>query len=349
MRENKRPYGLLSSLVLAVALATLATYPAVVRSIVGARLAARVETAAAARAGHPDAWSSEPVALRVERLGGLLSSWETIGGCGAGSSAGAGAAVKWIGRGTSGGLFNLQLLASYMPLPEGVHYDSGYTLSVTAQITRDIGEKWNVGVLVPYLYKYYRNYFDLRYNPVDISNGGIGDVNLLGTRKFGAINDTSLTLSIGLPTGIHDARYKKDLLSQEKQLGIGRVTGAITLDHTMDELWGLIVFGASGGYRGGENELKNYRAPFAGAYAYSGYYLGPFIPSLGISYNHFFKRDRDRTLEQQMSLNTVAGNVALEWASDYVAVLGGFSLPVTVPKFELDPWLVAVGVSFSPF
>jgi hypothetical protein len=339
----------MGAVALGVAVALLLAYPAIVRTFVGSRLAARVDEAAATRAAHPDAWSSEPVALRLERLGGLLASWETIGGCGAGSSAGAGAAVKWIGRGTRGGLFNLQVLGSYMPLPEGLHYDSGYNLSVTTQITRDIGEKWNVGVLVPYLYKYYRNYFDLRYNPIDISNAGLGDVNLLGTRRFGPINATALTLSVGLPTGIHDARYKNDLLSQEKQLGIGRVTGALTLDHTMDELWGLIVLGASGGYRGGENELKNFRAPFAGAYAYSGYYLGPFLPSLGLSYNHFFKRDRDRTLEQDMSLNTVAGNVAIEWASDYVAILGGFSLPVTVPKFELDPWLVAVGFSISPF
>jgi hypothetical protein len=348
MREKQR-YDFLWALALAGAVTTLVGYPTVVRTLVGDRLAARVDAATTARVAARDAWSNEPVALRVERLGRLLASWETIGGCGAGSSAGAGAAVKWIGRGTRGGLFNAQVLASYMPLPEGLHYDSGYTLSVTTQITRDIGEKWNVGVLVPYLYKYYRNYFDLRYNPVDISNAGLGDVNLLATRRFGPINATSLTLSVGLPTGVYAARYKNDLLSQEKQLGLGRFTGALTLDHTMDELWGLVVVGASGGYRGGENRLKNFRAPFAAAYAYSGYYLGPFLPSLGLSFNHFFKRDRDRTLEQDMSLNTVAGNVAIEWASDYVAILGGFSLPVTVPKFELDPWLVAVGFSISPF
>jgi hypothetical protein len=337
------------AMVLAGAVVALVAYPTVVRFVVGHSLAERASATARTGASHAEAWSQEPVALRVERLGGLLSSWETIGGCGAGSSAGAGASVKWIGRGTRGGLFNAQFLASYMPLPEGLHYDSGYNLSVTAQITRDVADEWNVGVLVPYLYKYYRNYFDLRYNPVDISNGGIGDVNFLVTRRFGPINATALTLSVGMPTGTFHARYKNDLLSQEKQLGLGRHTGALTLDHTMDELWGLIVVGASGGYRGGENAYKNFRAPVAGAYAYAGYYLGPFIPSFGVSYNHFFKRDRDRTLEQDMALNTVAGNVAIEWASDYVAILGGFSLPVTVPKFEVDPWLVAIGFSVSPF
>jgi hypothetical protein len=348
MSGNRR-YELALSVVLAGAVLALLAYPTVIRFAVGHSLAERASAAARTRPLRADAWSKEPVALRVERLGGLLASWETIGGCGAGSSAGAGAAVKWIGRGTRGGLFNAQFLASYMPLPEGLHYDSGYNLSVTAQITRDVAEEWNVGVLVPYLYKYYRNYFDLRYNPVDISNGGLGDVNFLVTRRFGPINATSLTLSVGVPTGTFHARYKNDLLSQEKQLGSGRHTGALTLDHTMDELWGLIVLGATGGYRGGENTYKNFRAPVAGAYAYAGYYLGPFIPSFGISYNHFFKRDRDRTLEQDMALNIVAGNVAIEWASDYVAILGGFSLPITVPKFEVDPWLVGVGFSVSPF
>ena len=51
------------------------------------------------------------------------------------------------------------------------------------------------------------------------------------------------------------------------------------------------------------------------------------------------------------ALATVAKEdaVAIEWASDYVAVLGGFSLPIAVPKFELDPWIVALGISVSPF
>jgi uncharacterized protein YcsI (UPF0317 family) len=48
-------------------------------------------------------------------------------------------------------------------------------------------------------------------------------------------------------------------------------------------------------------------------------------------------------------LNTLAGNLSLEWSSDYVAFLVGASLPYSVPDFELEPWIVALGVTFSPF
>lgn len=286
------------------------------------------------------------LALRVRWLAPLLASWQTVGGCGAGSSAGAGASVKWIGRSTTGGLFQTQILGSYVHLAEGVLFSSGYNLSLTAQVTRDLGEKWNIGVVVPYLYKYYRDYHEL---PVDISNAGIGDVNLLLTRRLGPINATSITASVGLPTGAYDTQYKMDYLTQEKQLGLGRWSGSLTLDHTLDQTWGLIVLGGSGSYRGGENALGNYRAPAAGLWAYSGYFMGPFVPALGLSVNHFFGHDRDRTLEQDSSLTTVNGNVSLEWSSDYVAILVGASIPYTVPGFNLDPWVVALGMTFSPF
>ncbi|MDQ2646989.1 MAG: hypothetical protein M3020_24505 [Myxococcota bacterium] len=290
----------------------------------------------------------ERVSLRVERLGPLLSSWETIGGCGAGTSSGAGVGVKWIGRSTRGGLFNAQFMASYLSFDEGQNYTSGYNLLLTTQLTRDLSEDWNAGVVVPFLYKYYRDYFDLD-PPVDMSNGGFGDINLLLTRRFGPINATALTLSVGLPTGTSDATFRKDLLSQEKQLGLGRVTGGLTLDHTFDEVWGLMVAGASFNYRGGQNELGSYRAPMASAYWYGGYFLGPFVPSLGLSFTRAFGADKDRGLEQETALNIAAANAALEWSNDYVAVLAGGSLPYSLFEFEQQPWVVALGFSVSPF
>ncbi len=286
------------------------------------------------------------LSLRVRWLGPLLASWQTVGGCGAGTSGGAGVAIKWIGRGTSGGLFQTQIIGSYLHLDPGANFNGGYNLAVTAQVTRDITDKWNFGVLVPYLYKYYRDYYQL---PVDVSNAGVGDVNLLLTRRLGPINATSLTLSVGLPTGVHDARYKNDLLTQEKQLGLGRLTAGLLLDHTIDETWGIIVLGGSLAYRGGENELGNYRAPAGALWGYAGYFLGPFVPSLGLTVTQFAKHDRDRTLEQDVPLTTLAGSASLEWSSDYLAILVGASFPYSVPKFDAQPWIAGLGVTFSPF
>jgi hypothetical protein len=309
---------------------------------------ARVQALATARHVVPP-----PLSLRVQRLSGLLASWETIGGCGAGSSTGAGGGVKWIGRSTSGGLFNLQTQASYL------HLDDGYHLTLSTQISKDLGEKWNVGLSVPLLYKYYRDYYG---EPLDISNSGLGDISASITRYFGEINATALTLTVGAPTGVYDAKYTNDYLTQEKQLGAGRPSGSLTLDHTMDEQWGLIVLGASGAYRGGENDLGNYRAPAASLYGYLGYYAGPWVPSLGLSVQRFLGVDRDRGLEQQVQLMSATGTLALEWSNDSLAILAGASLPfgwegsaaaeggeneLLGPGFQ--PWTVSLGFSVSPF
>ena len=290
------------------------------------------------------------LSLRVSKLEGLLASWETIGGCGAGSSTGAGGGIKWIGRSVTGGAFQLQTLGTYL------HLKDGYNLTLNNQISRDLSEKWNFGLSVPLLYKYYRDYRGL---PVDVSNSGVGDVAAFITRRFGEINDTSLTLLVGFPTGTHDASYKMDLLTQEKQLGIGKVTGSATLDHTFDQTWGLVVVGGSFGYRGGQNSLGNYRAPAAAIYGYGGYFLGPWVPSAGLSLSHFFGADRDKGLDQQVQLWAVTGTLALEWSTDWLAILGGVSLPIgwgqrgvvdgAASISSIQPWTVALGFTVSPF
>lgn len=297
------------------------------------------------------------LSLRVARLQGLLSSWETIGGCGAGTSTGAGGGIKWIGRSVSGGLFQLQSLATY------THLSDGYNLSFNTQVSRDLGEKWSVGVSVPLLYKYYHEYYsDVATGTVDISNAGVGDVAGFLTRRFGEINDTTLTVLIAAPTGANDAKFRTIPLTQEKQLGLGRVNGSVTLDHTLDKTWGLIVLGGSFGYRGGQNEFGNYRAPAAAVYGYTGYFAGSWVPSLGLSLSHFFGADRDRGLDQEVQLWAVTWTLALEWANDDVAILGGISLPLGWDKrgvvdgaasgtadAGLQPWTAGIGVTLSPF
>lgn len=294
------------------------------------------------------------LSLRVSRLQGLLSSWETIGGCGAGSSTGAGGGIKWIGRSTTGGLFQLQTLGTY------THLSNGYNLSLSTQVSRDLGEKWNLGFSVPLLYKYYRDLFHVP-EPVDISNAGVGDVAAFLTRRFGEINATSLTLLVAAPTGAYDARFRNTLLTQEKQLGLGRVNGSLTLDHTLDKTWGLIVLGGSFGYRGGQNELGNYRAPAAAVYGYTGFFSGPLVPSLGLSLSHFFGADRDQGLDQEVQLWAVTGTLAVEWSNDWLAILGGVSLPWGWDKrgvvdnaqvhqdAGLQPWTAGIGFTISPF
>ena len=328
-----------------------ALYPLVASESSSRSVLARLAEASQ-HATHAEAGGA--LSLRVQRLSGLLASWETIGGCGAGTSTGAGGGIKWIGRSTSGGLFQLQTLATYTHLKGG-----SYIFSLNNQISKDLSEKWNFGLSVPLLYKYYKDYYGL---PVDVSNAGLGDVSALLTRRFGEVNNTALTLVVGIPTAKSEAKYKNDYLTQEKQLGLGRFTGTLVLDHTLDEIWGLIVLGGSAGYRGGENALGNYRAPVGSIYAYAGYFMGPWVPSLGLSVQRFFGVDRDRGVKQEQAESSVAGTVGLEWSTDTLALLAAVSLPygwevggaaaegaVNPLRPGLQPWSAGLGLSVSPF
>jgi hypothetical protein len=140
------------------------------------------------------------------------------------------------------------------------------------------------------------------------------------------------------------------------------VNGSLTLDHTIDKTWGLIVLGGSFGYRGGENALGNYRAPAAAVYGYTGYFSGPFVPSLGLSLSRFLGVDRDAGRPQEVQLWAVTGTLAVEWANDSLAILGGVSLPLGWDKrgvvdgaanadkdVALQPWTVGLGLTISPF
>jgi hypothetical protein len=77
---------------------------------------------------------------------------------------------------------------------------------------------------------------------------------------------------------------------------------------------------------------------------------------------HFFGVDRDRGLDQAVQLWAVAGTFALEWSTDWLAILGGVSLPLGWDQRGVvdgaanrthglapQPWTVGLGVTVSPF
>jgi hypothetical protein len=332
---KRAPQVLLAGGLLAAAAFPLLDHLAATREV-SARLG-RVSAAPAMAFGG--AALDDSLALPSARGAGLLASWETVGGCGAGASTGTGGGVKWIGRSATGGLFDVQCQGNYMKM------DDGYQYALTTQINRNLGDKWSLGVSVPWLYKYWVDPQSLGF---DLSHEGFGDVTLLGTRRLGAINDTSVTLSVGLPTGRHDGNYMEGLLRQDKQLGHGKFTGGLQIDHTLDNIWGPVVFGGTVNYRGGENELQAYRAPAASIYSYAGYVMGPFTPAAGLSVNGTLSEDRSEGRVQETPLLTISANASVEWATDYFAVLAGTSLPFDRAG-NLQPWVVAVGLSLSPF
>lgn len=292
----------------------------------------------------------------IERKGPLLASWEAVGGCGAGAASSGGVGIKWIGRNVTGGLFNAQTQVNYTTLQNKGGRQSHYFLNT--MLARDLTEHWTVGANVPLVYKSMPNYQGFHH---DIVNSGLGDVSLLLTRKLGPTNATSLTATLGLPTGVSDAKWTTFLLKQSEQTGFGRVTGALMLDHTLDQIWGVVVLGGVAAYRGGENKVGNYRASTASGYAYAGYFLGPFVPAVGLALSGFTGRDRDLSTEQYTALFSATPGVSLEWSNAWMAVLLGATFPYQydgvvkntegAPRspWGWNPWTVAVGISVAPF
>jgi hypothetical protein len=170
---------------------------------------------------------------------------------------------------------------------------------------------------------------------------------------------------VGLPTGKWDATYtpgSTNYLNQNAQLGYGKYTGALVLDHTMDRVWGLIVVGGVAAWRGGENaKLNNYRAPTASVYGYSGYFLGPFVPSLGLVLSGYKGHDIDQNSPQTTPLVSLAAQAAIEWSTDWLALMLAGSVPYKYDGVRSDesgqprspwgfmPWTVSLGVSVAPF
>jgi len=357
------------SILFAFALGAIAVYPSIARWRERASLAEHAAEIASLPSMpddcDPDALLAFDAGLlvRVETLEGLLSSWQTIGGCGAGAGSASSGGLKWIGRNVRGGLFNVQEQASYSNIGTAPYNE--HNLFVNTLINADVTEKWNLGLVLPFVYKYLDDPLHLAPDApaVNYSNGGLGDMSLMVTRRLGRINATSVTGIVGLPTGKSDATYTPggSYLNQSAQVGFGKLNGALVLDHTMDEVWGVMVVGGLAAWRGGQNQLDSYRAPMAGLYGYTGYFLGPFVPSLGLTLAGFKEHDRDRNVEQSTPLASVAGQAAIEWSSDWIALMIAASLPYKYDGVRTDasglprspwgfmPWTVALGISMAPF
>jgi hypothetical protein len=325
-------------LMLSLAALAGALAPALARRAAERETSARVDRiAAAATAGA--CLPLTPVLGPAPGAAAALASWQTVGGCGAGASSSGGGGIKWIGRGVTGGLFQLQCQASYVRLGDG------YVYAASTLVNADLGEKWNLGASTTWLYKYWRDPYGFGF---DLSNEGWADVTALLTRRLGSLNDTSLTAMVGIPTGGYKAASKGAVLRQDKQMGHGKVTGGVILDHTFDNLWGPVVVGGTAEYRGGENELESYRGPSASAYSYAAYLLGRFAPAAGITVTGFRSEDKSEGRAQPMPLVTIAANASIEWSTDWFALLVGGSLPYDLHAFR-QPWTVSMGLSLAPF
>jgi hypothetical protein len=278
-------------------------------------------------------------------LPAALASWQTVGGCGAGASNGTGGGVKWVGRHVTGGVVNLECQASYVDTPYGYNF-VGNTL-----LTGALGDRWSLGVAVPYLYKYMRDPYAVG---IDLANKGPGDVSVAVTHRMGATREWLASAAVGLPTGVNDREFRMEPLPQDRQLGLGTPSGQLVLDHVADQLWGAAIVGGSLNWRGLRNDVGSSRAPSASVYGYLSYLVGAFAPSVGLTLTGFAGNDRDRSQEQAMPVAVLAPSLSLEWSADWIALLAnvttpyelGVHGPMVSGRNQPGNWMFTLGTAF---
>ncbi|MCK5798969.1 MAG: hypothetical protein KAI47_17375 [Deltaproteobacteria bacterium] len=291
--------------------------------------------------------------VRLASLPRPLASWGDIGGCGAGGGAGGGigGCGKWIGRGVTGGLVDLQT-----QLCPSLAKGNSFNTFTTRMGTSALFQKWNFGVNVPLLFKI--GNVSVPTGTLGVFNDesalmvGFGDLSLEITRKLGITNAQSITLTLAFPTGAYDAIREGVFLPSHLQLGSGVLGITGQYEYTVDRDWGLMIFGGNASYNGWENGAGGFRGPTIGAYSHLGYIFGPFVASGGLTLLGKFQHDRQHDpsagIDEQVSLPRiddndplfmVTPNLGLEWSMDTLAILVTAASTFSYNGYE--------GVSFS--
>jgi hypothetical protein len=299
--------------------------------------------------GRLDAVSARPAAglpalpLPAAAPAGL-ASWTTIAGCGAGggSASGPGGGIKWIGRNVTGGTVDAQLLSTQ------TYAQGNQFTSVSTRLAFGFAQRFALALNVPIVLK--SGEVAVLGLTRDAQIAGFGDVSVEGSYRFGAIGAHQLLLTLTAPTGSADAVRQGVVLPQHLQLGAGVPGVTMQYEQTRDQVWGLVLFGGTASYNGWENDIGDFRAPSATAYAYAGYLLDRWVPSAGLTVFGKPVHDRERGADRpgdRDPLVMLVPSIGMEWSNAWIAVLPAATLGLSYNGFESVS--IGVGVSSSVF
>lgn len=201
-------------------------------------------------------WLGDQAMRAYNGYGEEIAIWNNIGGCGSSGGGAAAGAGKWIGRGVSGGLVDLELLTN--KTLGGDYIYSAVAGSTTLHFPKY--PVWTMGVSTAWKsntfeYEGYKVAEDLT-SRMERTTGGFGDLGFSLNRLFGNENENSLGLSLSLPTGQHDIKrlhFKGQNIEPDDvrwmnpfvQPGSGLFNLGISYEYTKTKDWGLMVFGGS--------------------------------------------------------------------------------------------------------
>jgi hypothetical protein len=281
---------------------------------------------------------------RVAAGPGTLASWQTVGGCGAGggSASSPGGGIKWVGRSVTGGLLDTQSLFT-----QTFSHASRFT-TLSVRMAGSPVPRLGLALTVPILYK--AGDVAVLGENRRAALSGFGDLSLEASYKLGAIASHQLSLFVSAPTGSADAVRQGVVLPQHLQLGSG-VPGVVAqYEHTRDHDWGLMLLGGTVSYAGWTNDIGDYRAPSATAYAHLGYLVGPWVPSAGLTLFAKPIHDRERGADRPDAVDPLVMLVpsfGLEWSTPWIALLPAATVGLSYNGLESVS--VGLGVSSSLF
>jgi hypothetical protein len=184
------------------------------------------------------------------------AAWANIGGCGSSGGGAAAGAGKWVGRGVSGGLVDLEILSN-KTLGGDYLYSA---LAGTTTFHWPSHPNWTAALALAWKsntfeYEGYKVAEDLT-SRMERTTGGFGDMGLSVNRLFGNENEHSVSVSALLPTGQHDIKrlhFKGQNIEPDDvrymnpfvQPGSGLYNLGIGYEWTKTKDWGLLVFGGS--------------------------------------------------------------------------------------------------------
>ncbi len=175
-----------------------------------------------------------------------LTPWENIGGCGASSGSVSGASqLKWIGKGVSGGLFNVELFFMQAMLSDTAQFDdennSGWMKIKNTSFITNISFKrrfLDFKLSLPFVYK----------DGLGTRTGLLGDMSFDVGLNWGSSVFFNSALSFGFPTGryrIHVPGSNARYVLPEMQLGSGVFSISPRFQVTVDRDWGILTGGFS--------------------------------------------------------------------------------------------------------
>jgi hypothetical protein len=179
-----------------------------------------------------------------------LTPWSAIGGCGVVSGGGAtgGSIARWLGRGVSGTLVDVELQAGTKFEMDDAAVGTGAQESRLLNI-RFFGHltAWDFSGSLPLTWKI-KGSGNLAGGGTQI--GGIGDLNFDVIRKWGNQGQFRTSLNALFPTGKTDVYINKNkILPQSLQNGSGNYVLSGLADYSIDRDYGFWLFGC--GYSAG--------------------------------------------------------------------------------------------------